>query len=78
MAEKKIHKKQEFEPLQAIGIFWIVFGVLVLIGIFYSQSGIGKIANGICGGILLVVGLFSFFKGVINKKRRLDNLKETK
>ncbi len=73
MAEKKIHKEQEFEPLQAIGIFWIVFGVLVLIGIFYSQSGIGKIANGICGGILLIVGILSFLKGVINKKKRLES-----
>lgn len=78
MAEEKTNKREEFEPLQAIGIFWIVFGVLVLIGIFYSRTGIGKIANGICGGVLLAVGLFSFFKGLINKKRRLEKLKETK
>jgi uncharacterized membrane protein len=75
MAGEKSNQIEEFEPLQAIGIFWIVFGVLILIGIFYSKTGIGKIANSVCGGVLLAVGLFSFFKGLINKKRRLEKLK---
>ena len=73
MEEERTYKKQEFEPLQAIGIFWMVFGILVLIGIFFSHTTLGKIANGVCGGILLIVGILSFLKGVINMKKRLES-----
>lgn len=73
MMEKEIQRKEEFEPLQAIGIFWSVFGILILIGIIFSKSNLGRIANGICGGILLLVGLFCYFKGTVNKKRRLKS-----
>lgn len=74
MSEGKIHKVREFEPLQAIGIFWTSFGVLILIGILFSKTQIGRMTNGICGGILLAVGLFCYIKGRINKKKRLKNL----
>ncbi|MCK4422128.1 hypothetical protein KAW18_12005 [candidate division WOR-3 bacterium] len=78
MAEKEISKKEDFEPLQTIGIFWSVFGILILIGILFSTSLLGKMANGICGGILLITGLSCYFRGTINKRRRLEKLKRTK
>lgn len=70
-------KQEQFEPLQAIGLFWIMFGILILIAIFFTETGIGKLTNSICGGILLLVGLFCYFRGRANKIRRLKSPEET-
>lgn len=72
--EKKIHSKEEFEPLQAMGFFWMAFGILVLIGIFFTERGIGIITNVICGGLLLLIGVICYFRGKSNKKKRLSKL----
>lgn len=64
MEDKKI-----FEPLQAIGIFWAGFGVLILIGIFFSPENLGKAINGLAGTIFLLAGIGAFLKGAYNKKK---------
>lgn len=69
-------KQEQFEPLQAIGLFWIFFGILILIAVLFTETGIGKITNLICGGILLLVGLACFFRGKAKKNRRLENNEE--
>ena len=62
-------KKDVFEPLHAIGIFWSLFGIIVLIGIFFSATNLGKITNSICGAILLFSGIGAFLKGNYNRKK---------
>ena len=64
------NKKQVFDPLNAVGIFWMFFGVLALIGIFFSTSNLGRVTNGVCGLILAVTGLIAFMRGVRNRKRK--------
>jgi hypothetical protein len=64
MEDKKI-----FEPLQAIGIFWAGFGILILIGIFFSETNLGKAINGICGAIFLLSGAGAFLKGAYNNRK---------
>ena len=61
--------KKIFEPLQAIGIFWSGFGVLILIGVFFSPENLGKVINGLAGTIFLLVGIGAFLKGAYNKKK---------
>jgi uncharacterized membrane protein len=61
--------KKAFEPLQAIGLFWGCFGIMVLLGIFFSETNLGKLTNGICGTILLLSGVGAFLKGNYNKKK---------
>ncbi len=61
--------KEIFEPLLAIGLFWLFFGILISVGIFFSRTGLGKITNGICGAILLFSGMGAFLKGTYNKRK---------
>jgi len=60
--------KKTFEPLQAIGLFWLGFGILITIGVFFSPTNMGKTMNGICGAILLLSGLGALLKGRYNKR----------
>ncbi len=62
-------KKEIFEPLHAIGFFWSLFGIIILIGIFFSATNLGKITNGVCGAILLFSGIGAFLKGNYNKRK---------
>ena len=61
--------KKTFEPLQAIGLFWGCFGILILMGIFFSETNMGKAINGICGAIFLLSGVGAFLKGVYNNSK---------
>lgn len=63
------NKKEVFEPLQAIGLFWSGFGILILISIFFSPTNLGKATNGVCGAILLLSGVGAFLKGRYNKRK---------
>lgn len=62
-------KKKAFEPLHAIGLFWSLFGIMILIGIFFSATNLGKLTNGICGAILFFSGVGAFLKGNYNKRK---------
>ncbi|MBN1694474.1 hypothetical protein JW879_03625 [candidate division WOR-3 bacterium] len=62
-------KKETFEPLHAIGLFWIFFGIIISVGIFVSKTGLGKATNGICGAILFFSGVGAFLKGTYNKRK---------
>jgi LPXTG-motif cell wall-anchored protein len=51
-----------------LGGFFLVFGVLVLIGLFWPQSGVEKGVTVASGISLLIIGLASLFLG----KRRSE------
>jgi len=61
--------KEIFEPLHVIGLFWIFFGILISVGVFFSKTGLGKATNGVCGAILLLSGVGAFLKGTYNKRK---------
>ena len=68
--------KKTFEPLIILGVFWSLFGVVVLVATAFVKATPqvplmrGVVTNLLAGTILLGVGLFSFFKGKANQRRK--------
>jgi uncharacterized membrane protein YczE len=66
---------QKFEPLQMMGIFWLVFGIIVLASSFFMEATPqvplvrGVVTNIIAGLLLLGAGVFCIVKARIKKKR---------
>lgn len=76
-AEKEIvEPRREFEPLQIMGLFWIVFGVIVLVATFFVKETPqvplvrGTTTNIIAGLLLLGAGGLSLFKGRARKRKK--------
>jgi hypothetical protein len=68
-------EKTNFQPLELMGYFWLVFGVVVLIATFFVKETAfvphvrGVFINIIAGSLLFFTGLFSIIKG---RKNRLS------
>ena len=68
--------KKTFEPLQILGVFWTLFGIVVLFATFFVEATPqvpavrGIVTNLIAGALLLAVGLGSYLKGKSNQKRK--------
>jgi len=68
--------KKEFEPLEIMGVFWIFFGIVVLLATIFVKGTEnvplirGIVTNIIAGLLLLSAGVFSFLKGRANKRRK--------
>lgn len=73
---KNNDQKRAFEPLQILGVFWTLFGIVVLFATFFVRATPqvpavrGIVTNLIAGSLLLAVGLFSYFKGKANQRRK--------
>jgi len=69
-------QKQIFEPLEIMGVFWLFFGIVVLLATFFVKGTEnvplirGIVTNLIAAGLLRGAGIFSFLKGRANKRRR--------
>lgn len=65
-----------FEPLVILGVFWSLFGIVVLVATAFVKATPqvpllrGVVTNLLAGTLLLGVGLFSFFKGRANQRRK--------
>ena len=74
--EKQSGQKQTFEPLEIMGVFWLFFGIVVLLATFFVKGTEnvplmrGIVTNIIAAGLLLAAGIFSILKGRSNKRRR--------
>ena len=61
-----------------MGVFWVAFGIIVLAATFFVKStefvpqSRGIVTNIIAGLLLVGVGVFSFIKGRIRKRKRTD------
>jgi hypothetical protein len=68
--------KKTFEPLMIVGVFWSIFGVVVLFAtIFVRETDQvplirGVVTNLIAGSLLLGVGMISVLKGKANQRRK--------
>jgi predicted metal-binding membrane protein len=68
--------KQTFEPLEIMGVFWLFFGIVVLLATFFVKGTEnvplmrGIVTNIIAAVLLLAAGIFSILKGRANKRRR--------
>jgi len=69
------NEKKNFQPLELMGYFWLVFGIIVLIASFFIKETAfvphtrGVLINLFAGILLFSIGLFSILKG-----RRSKNL----
>jgi threonine/homoserine/homoserine lactone efflux protein len=68
--------KKTFEPLVIVGVFWSVFGVIVLFATLFVNGTErvpqlhGVVTNLIAGILLLGVGVISILRGRANLRRR--------
>lgn len=72
------NKLKSVRPLQMMGVFWLILGIVVLFGSFfikgtpYISQTRGVVTNVIAGSILFIIGLLSFLCGrSANKGRTL-------
>ncbi len=71
MEDKQIaSKKEEMESLMVIGIFLGVFGVTVLVAIFFTETYHGKITNLISGGLLLLCAGIAIAKAFMDRRKK--------
>ena len=74
---KENSNMKNFEPLTLMGLFWSIFGIIVLFASFFiNETPLvpyfrGVFTNIIAGLILFLVGLFSLLKG--RKNQALKN-----
>jgi hypothetical protein len=74
--DKQSEQKQTFEPLEIMGVFWLFFGIVVLLATFFVKGTEnvplmrGIITNIIAAVLLLAAGIGSILKGKANKRRR--------
>jgi len=68
--------KKTFEPLKIAGVFWSIFGVVILFATFFVRAtpqvpqARGVVTNLIAGLLLLGVGIASFLKGRANSRKK--------
>ena len=68
--------KKTFEPLIIVGIFWSLFGVVVLVATAFVRGTPqvplmrGVVTNLIAGSLLLGVGVASVLRGRANQRRK--------
>ena len=73
--QQTVHEKK-FDPLAIMGVFWLVFGIIVLISTFFVRSTPevplirGIITNIIAGALLLGAGLFLILKSRKNRREK--------
>ncbi len=73
--KQTVEPRKKFEPLEIMGVFWLVFGVIVLTSTFFVKATPqvplirGVVTNIIAGLLLLAAGVFSILKGRSNKRR---------
>lgn len=74
--DKQAGQKQTFEPLEIMGVFWLFFGVVVLLATFFVKGTEnvplmrGIVTNILASVLLLAAGIFSILKGRSNKRRK--------
>jgi prolipoprotein diacylglyceryltransferase len=71
----ELETAKKFEPLEIMGIFWLVFGIVVLVSTFFVEATPqvplvrGVVTNMIAGLLLVGAGIFSIVKAKVNKRK---------
>ena len=77
-SEQQNIERKTFEPLQIMGIFWLVFGIVVLVSTFFVSATPrvplvrGVVTNIIAGLLLFGAGFSCILKAKVNKKRQQE------
>ena len=56
-SNKQARQTQAARTNQALGLFLSFFGIVVLISILFTDTGIGKLTNFFAGGIITTIGI---------------------
>ncbi len=73
--------KAQFQPLAVMGVFWIAFGLIVLLASFFVRETPrvplvrGLVTNIIAGTLLLAAGVFSWTRA--RKQNKTQGKKES-
>jgi hypothetical protein len=68
--------KKTFEPFMILGVFWSLFGLVVLVATFFVRETPqvpvlrGVVTNVIAGSLLLGVGVACLLKGRANRRQK--------
>ena len=71
-----MEQKKTFEPFLILGVFWYLFGLIVLFATFFVRETPmvpalrGVVTNLIAGSLLLGIGIASVLKGRANIRKR--------
>ena len=65
---------KNFEPTKPVGIFLLVFGLVVLGAAFIDMSFSDKMINAVSGLILIACGAFAYAIGWFRSRRRARSL----
>lgn len=74
--EPQTEQNKDFEPLEIMGLFWLFFGIVVLLATFFVRGTEnvpimrGIVTNILAAILLLAAGIFSLLKGRANKRRK--------
>jgi uncharacterized membrane protein len=74
--EQQTEQNKDFEPLEIMGLFWLFFGIVVLLATLFVRGTenvplVRAIVTNILAAILLLgAGIFSLLKGRANKRRK--------
>ena len=73
--QQNTEPEKKFEPLQIMGIFWLVFGIIVLASTFFIEATPqvplvrGVVTNVIAALLLLGAGVVCIVRARIKKKK---------
>ena len=67
-ARRKEQRKKDFDALLIMGLFLGVFGLAVLVAVFYTPTFHGRVVNLISGGVLVLIGAGAIYKGRFSKR----------
>jgi hypothetical protein len=76
MPETEMEQKKTFEPFLILGVFWSLFGLVVLAATFFVRETPmvpalrGVVTNLIAGALLLGIGIAAVLKGRANIRKR--------
>lgn len=74
--QQNTEPEKKFEPLQIMGIFWLVFGIIVLASTFFVEGTPrvplvrGVVTNVLAGLLLLGAGVLCIVRAKISRKRQ--------
>jgi len=68
--KQAVSPRKGIEPLFIVGLFLGVFGLTILIAIFFTPTLRGKITNLVCGSIIVLTALAAIIKSWLDQKRQ--------
>ena len=73
------HNEMVFDPLKIVGVFWLIFGIIVLFATFFIEATPrvplipSVVTNILAGGLLFIAGGVCLWKANRNKQKYFIN-----